>query len=347
MNTPRPARDQRIRIPWSATRRSAAITGTGAYLPDRVLTNADLEKMVDTTDEWISSRTGIKERRVARPDQAASDLAREAAVRALENAGLPAAEVEMIVVASITPDMIFPSTACFVQHLIGAPRAFCMDIQAACSGFLYALNLAHHHVASGAVNNALIIGAEKLSCVLDWKDRATCVLFGDGAGAAVVQPCRSGKGVLSSVLGADGSLSNLLMLPGGGSRHPASEQTLRDGMHFLKMSGRDVFKHAVTRMTQAAKDALEKCGLGLEDVDLLIPHQANLRIIDAIGERLGIPREKCFLTIEKYGNMSAASIAVALDEASRSGRLKKGDVVLMIAFGGGFTWGATVMEWEK
>ena len=340
-------RDAKIINPRGIHVRPVSIIGTGCYLPERVVTNADLEKVVDTTNEWIVTRTGIRERRVARHDQAASDLATEAARRAMADAKVTADEIDLIIVASITPDMVFPSTACFVQHNLDAKNAFCFDIQEACSGFLYSMEIAQQFVSSGKVKTALIIGAEKLSCVLDWQDRSTCVLFGDGSGAAVLRACGAKHGILSSVLGADGSLSGLLKLPGGGSRHPTSEETLKGRLHFMQMTGREVFKHAVTRMTHAAQDALKNCNLSIEDVDCIIPHQANLRIIDAIGERLGAPREKYFINLDRYGNMSAASIPVALDEASKTGRLKKGDIVLMVAFGGGFTWGATVVEWIK
>jgi 3-oxoacyl-[acyl-carrier-protein] synthase-3 len=250
-------------------------------------------------------------------------------------------------VATISPDMVFPNTGCFVQSKLGATNAFCLDVEAACSGFLYGMETGRQFVASGAVNTALIIGAEKLSCITDWQDRSTCVLFGDGAGAAVLQARGAKHGILSTKLGSDGSLAELLMLPGGGSRNPTTEQTVKDRLHYMKMSGREVFKHAVTKMVQAAKDALDRCGLTIDDVDCIIPHQANRRIIEAIGQRLGAPVEKYFINIEKYGNMSAASVVVALDEAAKSGFIKKGDIVLMIAFGGGFTWGASVLEWSK
>ncbi len=340
-------KDNRMKHPGLREFRTVSIVGTGSYAPERVLTNADLEKMVETTDEWIVTRTGMKERRIARADEATSDMAAKAALKALEAAGLQPSEVDMIVVATITPDMVFPNTGCFVQNLIGAKKAFCMDVEAACSGFLYAMEIGRQFVASGAVNNALIIGAEKLSCITDWQDRGTCVLFGDGAGAVVLQAKGERHGILTTVLGSDGALAELLMLPGGGSRNPASEQTVKDRLHYMKMTGREVFKHAVTKMVASAKEALERCGLTIDDVDCIIPHQANKRIIEAIGQRLGAPVEKYFVNIEKYGNMSAASVVVALDEAVRSGFVKKGDTVLMIAFGGGFTWGASVLEWQS
>lgn len=340
-------RDAKIRNPHPPHVRSVSITGTGSYTPERVLTNADLEKMVQTSHDWIVTRTGMKERRIARPDQATSDLAIEAARRALADAGLTPDQLDMIIVATITPDMVFPNTGCFVQRALGAKKAFCMDIEAACSGFLYALEIGRQFVGSSAINTALVIGAEKLSSIIDWEDRNTCVLFGDGAGAAILQACGAKHGVLTTVLGSDGALANLLMLPGGGSRHPTSTETLKQRMHFMKMSGREVFKHAVTNMTQAARTALERCGLGIEDVDCIIPHQANIRIVEAIGERLDVGKDRFFLNIEKYGNTSAASVIIALDEAARSGRIRKGDVVVLLGFGGGFTWGASVIEWWK
>ena len=324
--------------------RAAGITGTGSYAPERVLTNADLEKIVDTTDEWILSRTGIRERRIARPDETTSDMGAEAARRALAQAGVSAEQVDLIIVATITPDMGFPNTACFVQSKIGAVNAYCYDLEAACSGFLYALEVARQAVASGSVDTVLVVGAEKISCITDWKDRSLCVLFGDGAGAAVVQPTDR-AGLRSSVLRSDGRLSHLLMLPGGGSKHPASAETLAQGLHFMKMDGRDVFKHAVTCMTDVARKALEKAGKTVEDMKLIIPHQANQRIISAIGDRLGGRPDQYYVNLDRYGNTSAASIILALDEAVQGGRLQRGDQVLLVAFGGGFTWGATVLEW--
>ncbi|HMP76007.1 MAG TPA: beta-ketoacyl-ACP synthase III [Kiritimatiellia bacterium] len=323
----------------------ACIVATGSYVPQRVLTNAELEKMVDTTDEWIVTRTGIKERHIAAPDEATSDMGAEAARRALANAGISAEDVDIIIVATITPDMGFPNTACFIQAKIGAKNAFCFDIEAACSGFVYGLDLARQYIGTGSAKTVLVVGAEKISCITDWKDRSLCVLFGDGAGAAVVQSLPGRKGVLASVMRSDGRLSDLLKLPGGGSRHPATPETLAAGLHFMKMDGRDVFKHAVTCMTDVARKALEKAGLTVDDMDLIIPHQANQRIVSAIGERLGGAPEKYYVNLDRFGNTSAASIILALDEASRLGRLKRGDRVLLVAFGGGFTWGATVLEW--
>ena len=327
--------------------RTVSIVGTGSYAPDRILTNAELEKMVETTDEWIVTRTGIRERHIAAAEQATSDLAAEAARRALADAGVKAEDVGLIVVATITPDMGFPSTACLVQTLIGAENAFCFDLEAACSGFIFALETAKNYVASGTVETALVIGAEKMSAFVDWKDRNTCVLFGDAAGAAVLQARNAPHGLMASAFGSDGSLGELLMLPAGGSRRPASEQTVKDRLHYLKMAGREVFKHAVNNMVKSSKEAIRRAGLTAHDIDWIIPHQANLRIIDAIADRLGEPREKLVINLDRYGNTSAATITVALDELARSGKLKKGHRILLTAFGGGFTWGASVVEWDK
>ena len=327
--------------------RTVSIVGTGSYAPDRILTNAELEKLVDTSDEWIVTRTGIRERHIAAAEQATSDLAAEAARRALADAGVKAEDVGLIVVATITPDMGFPSTACLVQTLIGAENAFCFDLEAACSGFIFALETAKNYVASGTVETALVIGAEKMSAFVDWKDRNTCVLFGDAAGAAVLQARNAPHGLMASAFGSDGSLGELLMLPAGGSRRPASEQTVKDRLHYLKMAGREVFKHAVNNMVKSSKEAIRRAGLTAHDIDWIIPHQANLRIIDAIADRLGEPREKLVINLDRYGNTSAATITVALDELARSGKLKKGHRILLTAFGGGFTWGASVVEWDK
>jgi len=327
--------------------RTVSILGTGSYIPEKIITNADLAKIVDTSDEWIVTRTGMKERHQARPDEAASDMGTAAARKALASAGITPDQIGMIICASITPDMPFPSTACYVQRLIGAHNAFCFDITAACSGFIYALALAKNAIIAGQVDTALIIGTEKLTGVVDWQDRQTCVLFGDAAGAAIIGACGAPHGIRSTALGSDGRLAELLMLPGGGSRNPTSPETIEKRLHYMKMSGRDVFKHAVTRMIEACQTAITQAGLTINDVNLTIPHQANLRIIEAIGHRLGAPEEKYFINIEKYGNISAASIPVALDEAVRSGRVKKGDTIVLVAFGGGFTWGSAVVEWDK
>jgi 3-oxoacyl-[acyl-carrier-protein] synthase-3 len=325
------------------------IAGTGSYVPERVLDNAELEKLVDTTDEWIVSRTGIKERRIAAPGQATSHLATEAAKKAMEQAGVTAEELDLIIVATISPDTFFPSTACYVQRNLGAVNALAFDISAACSGFLYAMQVARHFINSGNRKTALIIGAEKLSGMVNWKDRNTCVLFGDGAGAAILKKREEGdtvaSGVLSTVLGTDGRLTDILSVPGGGSALPITPENAGEHLNTIHMQGREVYKHAVTRMCESCEIAIERAGLKAEDIALVIPHQANVRIIEAILSRLGLPIERAFLNLEKYGNTSAAAIAIALDEANRSGAIKKGDNILLVAFGAGLTWASSVVRW--
>jgi 3-oxoacyl-[acyl-carrier-protein] synthase-3 len=321
------------------------ILGVGKYLPENVLTNADLEKMVDTTDEWITSRTGIKERRIAADNEATSDMATKAAKDALSNAGLTAADIDLIIVATITPDMFFPSTACLLQDKLGAGNIPAFDISVACSGYVYGLTIADKFIQSGSCKHALVVAAEKLSSVTDWEDRSTCVLFGDGAGAAVLGQVEEG-GILGAALGSDGSKGDLLQLPAGGSRMPASLKTIENKLHTIKMEGNTLFKHAVKIMADAALAVTEPLGLKGDDIDIIIPHQANLRILNALAKRMGVdPAKKLYLNIEKYGNMSAASSAVALTEAVECGRIKKGDTILMDAFGGGLTWGALIIEW--
>ena len=324
--------------------KKVGIIGLGEYLPKKVLTNADLEKMVDTSDEWIITRPGIKERRLAAQDEATSDLAFAAAKDAILDARLKSEDIDLIIVATITPDMPFPSTASILQNMLGAKHAVCFDISAACAGFVYALSVAHQFIARGVYKKALIVGAETLSAVTDWKDRNTCVLFGDGAGAAVLSEVPSG-GILSTYLGCDGSKVNLLNLPAGGSRKPASKETVERREHYIRMQGNELFKIAVKTMTEAALTVLKQAGLGFSDVDLIIPHQANSRIITAVGKKLGIPPEKIFINIEKHGNISSASTATALCEAAKEGRIKKGDIVLLDAFGAGLVWGACVIKW--
>jgi 3-oxoacyl-[acyl-carrier-protein] synthase-3 len=328
---------------------TSSIIGTGSYLPEKVLTNDDLSKIVDTSDEWITTRTGIKERHIAADDQATSDLASEAARRAMTAAGVTPEEIDLIVVATVTPDMFFPSTACFVQRKIGATNAVCFDISAACSGFLYALQVARHFLNAGSRTTALVIGAEKLSSLVNWEDRNTCVLFGDGAGAVVIRAVDADTDapgrVLSTVMGSDGTLSDLLKVPGGGSALPITPENAASRPNTIHMEGRETFKHAVTRMCQASEQALEMAGLTKADIAMVIPHQANARIITAIADRLGLPEEKTFVNVDKYGNTSAATIPVALDEAHRQGRIKRGDIVLLVAFGGGFTWASSVLRW--
>lgn len=326
--------------------RTVSIIGTGVYLPEKTVTNRDLEKIVDTSDEWIYSRTGMRERHIARDDQAASDLAAEAAMAALADAGIGADEVDLLIVATLSPDMFFPSTACFVQDRIGAKNAYCYDLGAACSGSLYALETAKNQIACGAVNTALVIGAEKMSTFIDWKDRNTCVLFGDGAGAMVLRATDAKRGIMKGVFGSDGSLAPLLWTPGGGSRNPMTREMLDQNLQYLKMNGRDVYKHAVTQMTQSVIDALAVNNLNAEDIGCFIPHQANARIINAISSRLGV-EDRTFLNVEKYANTSAAALPIAIHEAVKSGQVAQGDLMLLVAFGGGFTWGANIVEWNK
>lgn len=327
--------------------RSVGILGTGSYLPEKVITNADLEKMVDTTDEWIVSRTGIRERRIAAAEQAASDLAVQAAKQALERANITADQLDLIIVATVTPDMSFPATACLVQDQLGAKNAATFDLSAACTGFLYGVASGAQFIATGVYRYVLVVGVEVLSRITDWTDRNTCVLFGDGAGAAILGPVKEGYGFQSYELGADGSGAPHLNLKAGGSRLPASEQTVKDNLHYLYMNGREVFKFAVRVLVNAADEALKKAGLTKEDIDLLIPHQANIRIIDAAVERFGLPEEKVVVNVDRYGNMSSASVPVALNEAWEQGRIQEGDTIVLCGFGGGLTWGATVLRWSQ
>ncbi len=326
--------------------RPVAITGTGKYLPEKVLTNADLQRMVETTDEWIVERTGIKERRIAAEDEATSDLAIKAGREALENAGVQAADLDLIIVATVTPDMAFPATACFVQKALGAPKATCLDVSAACSGFLYGMELARQFIATGSAEKALVIGADKLSAIIDWTDRNTCVLFGDGACAAVLQPAGEGTGeILSAYSGSNGALDEILNVTGGGSRNPLTPENVGSKINTMKMAGREVYRHAVTTMMSAAKEAIARAGLTQDDIECFIPHQANLRIIETIAAKLHVPMERFFVNLESYGNTSAAAVAIALDEAQRSGRIKRGDHILMVVFGGGLTWASSVVRW--
>ncbi|MCM8794857.1 MAG: ketoacyl-ACP synthase III [Candidatus Omnitrophica bacterium] len=320
------------------------ILGLGFYLPSKVLTNADLEKIVDTSDEWIRTRTGIQQRRIAAEGENTSDLAVKAAQAALAQAGLQPTDLDMILVATMTPDMPCPATACLVQAKLGAAQAAATDVSAACSGFLYGLVMARHMVAGGAYKHVLVVGAEVLSRFVDWKDRSTCVLFGDGAGAAVVGPAAQGQ-ILSTYLGSDGTKVELLKVPGGGVASPATHESVDNRLHFLKMNGAEVFKHAVRGMSEAALKAVEQAGITADQIKCVVPHQANIRIIQAVVERAGIPIEKVYLNVERYGNMSAASTVVALCEAVRDGRITKGDYALLVAFGAGLTWGSAVIKW--
>ena len=320
------------------------IIGVGAYAPPKILGNDELEKMVDTNDAWISTRTGIKERRIAKPGTANSDLSLEAARRALEDAGIDADELDFVVVGTCTPDMPLPSTACFLQMKLGANRAFGLDLNAACSGFVYSLTVADSLIRAGRGKKGLVVGSEILSSVTDYTDRATCILFGDGAGAVVVSECDDGEGVLSCHLHSDGNLWELIHCPGGGTVEPFIPGTTKVRTNFIRMTGNEVFKLAVTRLAEVCQEALSRNGVGIGDVDLFVPHQANLRIINAVGKRMGISEDKVFVNLERYGNTSAASIPIALAEAREKGRYSKGDLVLLAAFGGGLTWGSALIR---
>ena len=310
-----------------------------------MLTNRDLEQIVDTSDEWITSRTGIKERRISDPDIPSSVLATKAAERALADAGIVGAELDQIIVGTVTGDRTFPSTACLLQDRLGATRAHAFDVSAACAGFLYGLSIGRAAIQAGAADTVLVVGVETLSRIVDWTDRNTCVLFGDAAGAVVLRSTGAPGGILATKLHSDGSLVHLLEMPAGGSLMPPSHETVDRRLHTIHMSGNDVFKHAVRAMESVALEALDLAGRKPDDLDLLVPHQANFRIIDATARRLGLPMEKVFVNLDRYGNTSSASIPLALDEARRSGRVKKGDLVEMVTFGGGFTWAAAVVEW--
>jgi 3-oxoacyl-[acyl-carrier-protein] synthase-3 len=326
-------------------KRTVSIIGTGSYLPERVLSNADLEKSVETTDEWIVSRTGIRERRIAAEGESTSDLAAKAALSAMENAGITADQIDLILVATITPDMFFPSTACFVQHKIGAKNAACFDVSAACAGFLYAIEIAQQFITSHTYDTILVVGAEKLSSIVDWTDRNTCVLFGDGAGAAILRHRGGGHGVVSTFMGSDGSLSDILHIPGGGSRLPITRDNADQRLNCIKMNGKETYKYAVTSMLDAAQRALADANLSPEDLACIIPHQANLRIIEAIAQRMHLPLDRFMVNLDRYGNTSAAAVAIALDEANRTGRMQLGDYVLLVVFGGGLTWASSVIQW--
>ena len=324
--------------------KSARIVGLGKYLPSNRLTNRDLEKEVETSDEWIRTRTGIQERRIAAKNEVTSFLAYQASKIALKRAGIKAKDLDLIIVATVTPDTQFPATACYLQNHLKATKACCFDVSAACSGFVYGLTTGWQFIKGGLYKNALVVGAEILSGVTDWTDRSTCILFGDGAGAAVLTECQ-GKGFLSAYLGGDGSQADILMIPGGGSSYPASLDTINKKMHYIKMRGNELFRIAVRIMVQAAKKAMTEASLKAEDLDLLVPHQANERIINAVGKRLHIPSDKIYMNIARYGNMSSASSGVALCEAWEEGRIKKDDIILLDTFGGGLVWGSCVIQW--
>ncbi len=324
---------------------NAVITGTGSFVPEKILTNEDLSKMVETSDEWIVSRTGIKTRRIASKDQTTAILAAQAARRALENACVSADNIELIIVATITPEMVFPSTACFVQQAIGAKNAWAFDLSAACSGFVYAVSIAKQFLINGKYKNALVIGAETLSKITDYTDRKSCILFGDGAGAAVIEAKTAGpRGILYCNSAADGSGWESLYCPAYGSRYPVGKTLPDERFIYMQINGREVYQLAVRRIVELVNDCMEKCCLNLDDISLFIPHQMNARIIESVAKRLDLPDEKVFINIDKYGNTSAASIPIALDECRRTGKIKPGDIVLLVAFGGGLTWGANVVE---
>ena len=325
--------------------RKVKIAGTGSYIPQRVLTNADLERMVATSDEWISSRTGIKERRIADENEAASDLAYHAARRALRDAHVKPEDLDMIIVATITPDMIFPATACILQEKLGARKVAAFDLEAACSGFLYGLTVGSQFIATGMYDTILVVASETLSKIVDWQDRNTCVLFADGAGAAVIAPSSDSSRIISTYLGADGGGADLVRVPAGGSRLPTSLQTVQNRQHYMKMKGNELFKTAVKAMIHAIHASLEEGNLKSSDVDYFIPHQANMRIIDAVVKKVGLSQDKVHINLDQCGNMSAASVAVGLDEAVRGKKIKKGDKVLLTCFGGGVTWASIVIEW--
>lgn len=322
----------------------ARISGTGSYAPARVLTNADLERMVATSDDWIVERTGIRERRVAASGEACSDLGFVAAERALKAAGISPADLDFILVATCTGDMPLPATACILQHRLGAARAAACDLGAACCGFVYALSVAEAYVKTG-MRHVLVVGSEVMSALLDWTDRNTCILFGDGAGAAVISASDSERGILSTHLHSDGSLCDLIAVPGGGSRMPPSEKVVNGRLQYIKMKGNETFKVAVRTLEEVARETLAANRLSVEDVDLYVPHQANVRIIKAVAERLRLPIEKVMLNMDRYGNTSAASIPIALDEAVLEGRLKEGDLVMLGAFGAGLTWASALIRW--
>ena len=325
--------------------RTVSIIGTGSYVPERILTNADLEAMVETSDQWIMERTGIRERRIAAEGEFTSHLAAEAAKAAIENAGITVDEIDMILVATITPDTFFPSTACHVQRLIGAKNAACMDVNAACSGFLYCVEIAQQFIANHTYQTVLVIGADKLSSIVNWTDRNTCVLFGDGAGAAVLKYRAGSHGVIATYMGSDGNYGEILHMPGGGCAIPITKENADDKLNTLHMNGRETFKQAVTSMMKAAQRALEKSGLTTDDLKCIIPHQANIRIIEAMADRLDVPMSKFHINLDKYGNTSAAAVAIALDEANRMGRFEVGDYILLVVFGGGLTFASSVIQW--
>lgn len=322
----------------------AKIVSTSSYLPKKILSNADLEKIVDTTDEWITTRTGMKERRIAGSEEFTSDMGAQAARDALEKSGRDPKDIDLILVATLTPDYIFPSTACMIQHAIGAENAAAMDVQAACSGFIYGISIAKAYVNAGIYKNILLIASEKLSSIVDYDDRSTAILFGDGASACVISSEGKGLAIEEVSLGADGKLTDILIMPGGGSRQPATHHSVDDKLHYIQMEGREVFKHAVRRMEASSLECVEKAGIA--EVNWMVPHQANVRIIEAIAKRFKIPMERVYLTIHKYGNTSASSVGIALDELLNEKRVDRGENILLTAFGAGLTWGSAVLTKE-
>lgn len=325
----------------------AGFLGVGHYVPPNVLTNADLEQMVDTSDEWIVTRTGIRERRIADESMTTSDMSYEACVKALADAGVNASDLDLIIVSTVTPDYSFPSVSCLLQDRLGATKAAAFDMSAGCTGFVYGVVTAAQFIGSGMYEKILVVGTEKLTAITNWDDRSTCVLFGDGAGAAVMGPCEKGEGVLSSYLASDGSMGEFLCLPAGGTKEPITEEGLRENRNKLYMNGSEVFKVAVRNMEDAILRALDAIGAKPEEVDLLIPHQANRRIVDAVNKKLGLPEEKVVVNMDRYGNTSAASVPIALSEALADGRLKEGDLLVMTSFGAGMTWGSVAVRWNK
>ena len=323
----------------------AELVGTGSYAPARVVSNAEISTVLDTSDQWIWERTGIRERRVAQPTESNACMAKAAAERAMQASGVTPLELDTIIVATCTPDRLLPSQACDLQALLGATNAAAFDVSAACTGFMYGLNVAEGLLAAEQARTVLVVASEKLTSIMDWTDRSTAVLFGDGAGAAVLRPSTTGRGILSTYMKSDGTLADLLNRPAGGAAHPPDEQMLKDRSHFIRMSGREVFKAAVLTMADACDTALARAGLTAADIDLLIPHQANIRIIEATAKHAGLPMDKVFVNVDRYGNTSAASVAIALDEAVRTGRLMPGMKVMFVAFGAGFTWASMVLQW--
>lgn len=331
-----------------SSNKAAVIAGIGAYVPEKILTNDDLSKMVDTNDDWITTRTGISERHIAAADETCSDMAAKAGKAALANAGVDPADIDLLIVATVTPDTSMPSTACYVQPKLGLVNATCFDISAACSGFIYALDIARQYILTGAAGKVMVVGAEKMSSIVDWQDRGTCVIFGDGAGAVILEAgTGSSRGIISTAMGSEGKLASLIRVEAGGSALPASQDTVQNRRHFIKMEGNQVFKSAVRGMSEIADQAMKMAGVTTADIACVVPHQANIRIISAIAEKMSIPMENVVINLNRFGNTTAASIPLALEEAVRTGRIKDGDNLLIVAFGAGLTWGASVIQWGR